>query len=165
MRKTLLVMMALVTAQLSCSNPEDDADLLPPSTTHVVRPLLDPHGAHASFGPGWFPMEVNAEGAWRWMGASGEIKITTQASPTPAHVRIEGWVSGDVAGPTTIDIRVDQKVLDAFVAPSGHFVKEYDVPTPVGGEVVLAIHASNTAHPKGDSRSLGFALASFSWSQ
>ncbi len=158
-----IVVLVMTTHVVACSKPEEDEDSLPPSTTHTVRPLLDPRGAHARFGSGWFPAEVNADGAWRWMGESGEIKVTTRAAATPSHVRLEGWVSPELGVPTTLEIRVDQKVLDSFVAPTTRFVREYDVPTPVAGEVAFTIHASVTAHPKGDSRSLGFALASFSW--
>jgi hypothetical protein len=162
----LIVVLVITTHVVGCSKPEEDEDLLPPSTTHTVRPLLDPRGAHARFGSGWFPAEVNADGAWRWMGESGEIKVTPQASATPSHVRLEGWVSSELASPTTIEIRVDQKLLDSFVAsPNTRVIKEYDVPTPVGGEMVFTIHASVTAHPKEDSRSLGFSLVSFSWTQ
>jgi hypothetical protein len=162
--RKLLLIVILVTAHIACSKPEEDEDLLPPSTTHAIRPLLDPRGAHAQFGTGWFPMEVNAEGAWRWMGEDGEIKVTTRASTVPGHVRLEGWLVPGLPSPTTLELRLDGKVLDAFVAPTTRFVREYDVSTPLAGEAVFTIHATATVHPSGDSRSLAFALAGFSFS-
>lgn len=163
-----VVMLAAACAVMGCSKSDEDADLVPPVgyIPKVVRPLIEAQGAKARFGLGWFPMESNADGAWRWMGKSGEIKITATAPASTIHVRLEGWAPNDLlpAAPT-LRFLVDGKELDSFVSPPIRFVKEYDIQRSADAslETVFVIEASPTATPSGDTRALGFALVGFSW--
>jgi hypothetical protein len=115
---------------------------------------------HFRFGQGWYGPESNAEGTWRWMPEHGEIKVFGSGA-AKHHVRVEGWVIELPSQPTLV-FKLDGKQLDSFVAPTGRFVKEYDV-TAEGETMLFTIDTSATAHPAGDSRTLGFALTHFSF--
>jgi hypothetical protein len=170
LRRTVFAVgfLAIAFASHGCSKPDEDADLVPPPgyVPKVVHPLLEAKGAHAHFGSGWFPMESNAGGAWRWMAKTGEIKITSGNLATGVHVRIEGWTpNADLPAPSTLRVLVDGREIDSFVTPPTQFVKEYDLPEQpdAGQETTVVLEVSATASPPGETRALGFALRAFSW--
>ncbi len=154
-------------ASSGCRKPEEDADLLPPPglAPSAMSPIVtSPMGA-LHFGQGWYPVESNAEGSWRWMGQVGEIRVPTLR--TKALLQIVGWAPLELLGTApTMRVSVNGREVDHFVPPMGHFKKEYRVPIDIQGEdqeSAVRLETSATASAPGDPRDLGYALVSISW--
>jgi hypothetical protein len=163
----LLFFAVAVAGNGGCRKPEEDADVLPPAglSLSATPPVVVSPMGPTRFGRGWFPIESNAQGSWRWMGQIGEIHVPTLQSK--AHLRILGWAPVELLGtPPTIRISVNGKELDHFAPPIGRFKNGYDVAQEVQGpepESIVRLETSATASAPGDPRALGFALVSVSW--
>ena len=141
--------------------------MLPPAGLSLSAPqpvVTSPMGP-VRFGQGWYPIESNAQGNWRWMGRTGEIRVPTLR--TKAHLKILGWAPLELLGATpTMQVSVNGHAIDHFAPPPGHFKKEYDVALDVQGDLpesTVQLETSATGSAPGDSRALGFALVSVSW--
>lgn len=150
-----------------CHRADEDADILPPAgwTPEPPRPAMASPAGKARFGPGWYPVESNADGSWRWMAQSGEIRISGVAST--ARLELYGWAPLEFMNtPPVFRVSINGRELDRFVPPSGRFRKSYDVPEELQRgvvESVLRLETSATAIAPGDPRPLGFALVSVTW--
>jgi hypothetical protein len=119
------------------------------------------------FGAGFYPVESNAQGNWRWMGPIGEIHVPS--IPAKAHLEILGWAPVELLPtPPTMGISVNGHELDRFVPPNGRFKMAYDVPEYFqrgGPDSIVRLEMSATALAPGDPRALGFSLVSVAWTQ
>ncbi len=163
---SLIASVGAGTAETGCQQGEDN-DVLPPAGLSLAPPtpvVTSPLGP-TRFGKGWFPIESNAQGSWRWMGAVGEIQVPTFGAK--ARLKILGWAPVELlAKPPTLRIVINGHEIDHFVAPVGRLKKEYNIALDQQGdlpEALLQIETSATAMAPGDPRELGFALVSVAW--
>jgi hypothetical protein len=164
---SVLVATPLCGLAAACHSPEDDADLLPPSGVSLAPapPITSSSLGPVRFRAGWYQMESNATESWRWMAATGEIELPRAREP--AELTIAGWAPVElVEGPLRLRISIDGRLLDDFAAPTGRFVRNYQVaPAPEEGHPrpVLRIETSTTGKAPKDPRALGFALVELAW--
>jgi len=163
----LMPLVGVVAGNVGCQRSEEDADVLPPvglsnaTTQPVVTSPLGP----VRFGQGWYPIESNAQGSWRWMGQMGEIHVPTTTAKT--RLKISGWAPLELlSAPPTMRVSVNGKEIDRFAPPLGRFKKEYDVAREAASdqpETLVRLETSATANAPNDPRALGFALVSVVW--
>jgi hypothetical protein len=99
------------------------------------------------------------------MGARGEIRL--QNDRRPRRLRIVGGVPLELLKePPTIRIRLEDHLLDTFVARDRTLKKEYAVGADLLGSapsVRLIIETSATARAPGDDRDLGVSIEQVGW--
>jgi hypothetical protein len=121
---------------------------------------------------GWFPVEHDAERAWRWMGKRAVVRLRlagAAAGPrSDVALTVLGWVPHEYLGGAARELRFDVggQRLDTFEAPADRFEHTFTVPAALldtEGRIELAIEAANAVKPPGDERELGFATSGFTW--
>jgi hypothetical protein len=162
-----LIVLALGLGGAACQKPEDDADLLPPPgwTPKATPPLVVSATGPVRFGSGWYPIESDPQGSWRWMGKSAEIQVP--GLPTNGRLKFLGWAPVELlATPPVMRMSFNGHEIGRFVMPRGHFTKAYDVPEDLQqgkAESIVRLETSATATAPGDPRALGFSLVSLAW--
>ena len=161
-----LFFLLLVVLSAGACRRDDDRDLLPPVSSSLQTPTTVENDTEIKFVSGWHDVETSANGqTWRWMGKRGELRLRNQGVNT--KLRIRGWAPVDLlATASTIRITLNGRELENFVAPAGHFTKEYLVPRENQGSEefsTLVLETSLTAKPPNDSRELGYSLTNVVW--
>ena len=163
----LISLVGVVAGNVGCQRSEEDADILPPVglSNSATQPVVTSPLGPLRFGQGWYPIESNAQGSWRWMGQIGEIHVPT--TPAKARLKISGWAPLELLStPPTMHVSVNGKEIDRFAPPLGRFKKEYDVAREAESdqpETLVRLETSATANAPNDPRALGFALVSVVW--
>lgn len=110
-------------------------------------------------------MELADGKTWRWMAGRGEVRLPNRQ--VAQRLRVRGWLPLEfLAGPPTIQLTLQNRVLDRFVARDRQLNREYLVqPEQLGSGpfVVLLIETSATARAPGDTRDLGIAIEGIKW--
>lgn len=167
LRSVLLAGLALSGA-CAAGRADDDLELAPPPgfVAPPVRPLRDgPIYGRVGLGRGFWPMELADGKTWRWMADRGEVRLPNRHVGQKLHVF--GWLPLEfLAGPPTIQITLQNRVLDRFVAADHQLNREYVVKPEQLGDgpyVLLLIETSATARVPGDTRDLGIAIEGIKW--
>jgi hypothetical protein len=151
----------------ACQRHDEDADLLPPAgwSPPSTQSVVTSPAGKARFGPGWYPVESNEQGSWRWMGQSGEIRVPSL--PAKARLEFAGWAPVELLlTPPVMEISINGHKLDHFELSRGRFKKVYEVPQDFQREQadsVVRLETSATAKAPDDPRALGFSLLSVRW--
>jgi hypothetical protein len=167
----LSLWVALFAAAVSCRPASEDADLAPPPgfAPPAVRPLRsNPAGPdRLGFGAGFYPPDVlDDRHTWHWMGASGELRLRSDASNRRLRLLI-GVPLRFMSKNPTIRLTLDGRPLDQFVPITDAIRKEYAVPwSTLGGgpAAVLRFETNVVARVPGDSRDLGLSIQEVDWS-
>ena len=161
LRGGLLVGLALSGGCAAAGRAEDELEPPPGFVAPVVRPLkAGPIYGRVGLGRGFWPMELADGKTWRWMAGRGEVRLPNRQ--VAQRLRVRGWLPLEfLAGPPTIQLTLQTRVLDRFVARDRQLNREYLVqPEQLGSGpfVVLLIETSATARAPGDTRDLGIAI-------
>jgi len=164
-------------ALAGCGPGEHLNDLQPPpgfSPPPVQVPKKLPLRAdRLDYGSGFYGMERDLSGSWRWMGARGEVRVGRRMMAAgdnlarPYRLRIVGWYDLDeMKRPPTIRVSIGDRLVGTFT-PEGHrFDHAWTVAAdlaPKAADLPVVIETDTVVHAAGDSRDLGLAIAMVDW--
>jgi hypothetical protein len=99
------------------------------------------------------------------MGGHGEIRLRNDG--TARKLAISGWIPRELTKSSpTIELRINDYLLDRFVESKREFEWEYQVGPAILGassSVLLQIDTSLTARAPGDPRELGVSIEQVGW--
>jgi hypothetical protein len=165
---SLAVAGLLAFGSVECQRASDAADLLPPRDFRPppVRPLVPnaPGVEKLGFFGGFYPPDVLGDGrTWHWMGRSGEVRLRSDGAKHRLRLVCSVPLAFLNASPT-IDITLDGRLVERFVAKTKMLHKEYLLqPEGLGTSAVLRFETSALAHVPGDSRELGLSIQELDW--
>lgn len=122
---------------------------------------------------GFYPMDWDKSGAWRWMGRKGIIQLRTNPDHYPKvidmQIEIFGWVPFDdsLIKKYHFEYSVNGHVLDEYDPDSAKlFSRKIFVPKELlehSEWVDFVVNVSETYRPAGDTRDIGFATTGVFW--
>lgn len=125
------------------------------------------------FGSGFYDMERDLNGSWRWMGARGEVRVGRRVMAAgdniarPYRLRIVGWYDNDhVQRPPTIRVSIGDRLVGTFSPEGQRFDQAWTVPADLArtaASVPVVIETDSVVHVGGDTRDLGLAIAIVDW--
>jgi hypothetical protein len=127
---------------------------------HYFEVALEPMHDLPRFISGWYPPERSQLEEFRWM-AGRSVTILPATTPD-AKLRIQFDVPDEmVPRHATITIQLNGALLERFTPSDAHLVREYDVPS-APGDNVLVMQVDPT-YRGDDPRDLGLLVHNLSW--
>jgi hypothetical protein len=166
----LLAITVLLCFAISCSGEKEagGSGAINPTTAPTATPT-----ANVNYVTGFFDLEKGPEGAWRWVGEQGTVKLKN--TQQDMQLKIAGSAPVDLIGQSsqvTIKLNGEQLEQVTLTKEKNSMEKEFTIPASkqTSGEFSeLTITSSKSFIPKqvyknsSDDRKLSFSLTKLEW--